>query len=68
MVRKTYQWIALIIYIHRLRIFDVDDCEAFGLLGGKEPELDLLDSAHRGARVREVEIRHDCDCILGRRR
>lgn len=57
----------LIFYIHRLRIFDVDDCEAFGLLSGEETELDLLNSAHGGARVSEIEIRHDGDCILGRR-
>lgn len=57
-----------IIYIHRLRIFDIDDREAFGFLGREEAKLNLLDGAQGRARVREIEVRHDGSCILVRRR
>jgi len=56
-----------ILYIHRLRIFDVDDRKAFGFFGREQAKLDLLDRAQRRARVGKIETRHDCSCILGRR-
>ena len=49
-------------YIHRLWIFDVDDREAFSLFGRKQAKLNLLDGAQGRARIREIEVRHDCSC------
>ena len=53
-----------IIYIHRLRIVDVNDRKALRLLGREEAEADFLDLTRHSARVGNVLVRHDCGSIL----
>jgi hypothetical protein len=50
--------VAFIVYIHRLRIFDVNDSQALALFGREEAKLNFLDGAQRRARIREIETRH----------
>jgi hypothetical protein len=38
---------SLVLLVHGLRVDDVDDTHRLDLLGGEQPELDLLDGAER---------------------
>jgi hypothetical protein len=46
--------------VHGLGVDDVDDAHGLDLLGGEQPELDLLDGAERTFRLHGCAGRHGC--------